>query len=168
MNGRPILGGHPRDLDDPTSRSALSPALRLAKLEESELEGSPIGDRPTAERPSISERLGRDLDSIAHGYKPPVSHLPKSDEGEPEPLDDDAEVACDEANATLKTAADDVYRNRIDEIALLVQSITYGEMIEVAEAMWKAQPTDTAITQENLPKLLHQWAKSRRSSRNRP
>ena len=168
MNGRPVLGGHPRDLDDPTSRNALSPALRLAKLdEESELEQSPVGDRPTDERPSISERLGRDLDSIAHGYKPPVSHLPKSDESEPEPLDD-AEVPGDEANATLKTAADDVYRNRIDEIALLVQSITYGEMIEVAEAMWKAQPADTAITQENLPKLLHQWAKSRRSSRNRP
>jgi hypothetical protein len=51
-------------------------------------------------------------------------------------------------------------RKPIDEIASLVQGLTYGEMIELAQAMWKAQPEGSAVTQENLPALLHCWSKS--------
>jgi hypothetical protein len=34
-------------------------------------------------------------------------------------------------------------------------------MIELADAMWKSQPEGSAITQDNLPALLHRWCKSR-------
>jgi hypothetical protein len=58
----------------------------------------------------------------------------------------------------------DLNRNRLDQIADLVVFLTYGDMIELADAIWKAQPEGTAITQENLPALLHRWSKSRMSS----
>jgi hypothetical protein len=57
----------------------------------------------------------------------------------------------------------DLNRNRLDQIADLVVFLTYGEMIELADAIWKAQPEGMAITQENLPALLHRWSKSRMS-----
>jgi hypothetical protein len=44
---------------------------------------------------------------------------------------------------------------------MLVQALTYGEMIELAEGMWKVQPDGSTVTQENLPALLHRWSKSR-------
>jgi hypothetical protein len=53
-----------------------------------------------------------------------------------------------------------VPRRTIDEIASLVQVLTYGEMIELAEVLWRVQPEGSAITQENLPVLLHCWSKS--------
>lgn len=52
-------------------------------------------------------------------------------------------------------------RNRLDEIAALVLALTYGEMIELADAIWQAQAEGLAITQENLPALLHRWSKGR-------
>jgi hypothetical protein len=51
-------------------------------------------------------------------------------------------------------------RRPLDEIASLVQGLTYGEMMELAEVLWKVQPEGSAITQENLPELLHRWSKS--------
>jgi hypothetical protein len=58
----------------------------------------------------------------------------------------------------------DLNRNRLDQIADLVVFLTYGEMIELADAIWKTQPEGTAITQENLPALLHRWSTNRTSS----
>jgi hypothetical protein len=55
-------------------------------------------------------------------------------------------------------------RNCLDEIALLLLALTYGEMIELADAIWSA-PEGTAITKENLPALLHRWSKSRSAGR---
>jgi hypothetical protein len=49
----------------------------------------------------------------------------------------------------------------LDEIATLVQGLTYGEMIERSEAMWKCRAEGSGVTQENLPELLHRWSKSR-------
>jgi len=34
-------------------------------------------------------------------------------------------------------------------------------MIELSEAVWRAQPEGSAITLENFPALLHRWSKSR-------
>ena len=47
----------------------------------------------------------------------------------------------------------------LDEIATLVQSLTYGEMIELAEAMWESRSKGD-VTQGNLPALLHRWSTS--------
>ncbi len=64
-------------------------------------------------------------------------------------------------NINLRKLQEQLDRKPLDEIAMLVQALTYGEMIELAEAMWKVQPEGTAVTQENLPALLHRWSKSR-------
>lgn len=47
---------------------------------------------------------------------------------------------------------------KLEEIATLVRSLTYGEMVEYATAVWKLQPADTAITVDNLPALFHRWS----------
>jgi len=64
-------------------------------------------------------------------------------------------------NINLRKLQEQLDRNPLDEIAMLVQALTYGEMIELAEAMWKVQPEGSAVTEENLPALLHRWSKSR-------
>jgi len=48
----------------------------------------------------------------------------------------------------------------LDEIATLIQGLTYGEMIELSEAMWKNRRNGSALTLENLPELLHRWSTS--------
>lgn len=47
---------------------------------------------------------------------------------------------------------------RIDQIKDLMRALTYGEMIELVEAIWKDNPT--GIAKGNFPDILHQWAKS--------
>jgi hypothetical protein len=49
----------------------------------------------------------------------------------------------------------------LDEIATLIQSLTYGEMIELSEAMWTNRPNRLAVTLETLPELFHRWSKPR-------
>ena len=64
-------------------------------------------------------------------------------------------------NINLRKLQEQLDRNPLDEIAMLVQALTYGEMIELAEAMWRMQPEGSTVTEENLPALLHRWSKSR-------
>jgi hypothetical protein len=59
-----------------------------------------------------------------------------------------------ETAVNLRKLEERLTRKPIDEIATLVQGLTYGEMIELAQAMWKAQPEGSAVTQEYLPVLL--------------
>jgi hypothetical protein len=61
----------------------------------------------------------------------------------------------------LRKLQEHLSRKPLDEIAILVHSLTYGEMIELCEAIWRSQPEGSDITQENLPALLHRWSKSR-------
>jgi hypothetical protein len=47
----------------------------------------------------------------------------------------------------------------LDEIAGLVRELTYGEMIELAAAIWAARPDDAAATNADwLAPTLHRWA----------
>lgn len=64
-------------------------------------------------------------------------------------------------NINLRKLQEQLDRAPLDEIAMLVRALTYGEMIELAEAMWKVQPEGAVVTQENLPALLHRWSTSR-------
>ena len=64
--------------------------------------------------------------------------------------------------------ADEIRPHPLDQIAALVQSLTFGEMIGFAEAVWQFQPSDTAPSQDGFPMLLHRWATSACSSRKRP
>ena len=52
-------------------------------------------------------------------------------------------------------------RDPLDEIATLIQGLTYGAMIELSDAMWNVQSPGAAVTRENLPALLYRWSKSR-------
>jgi hypothetical protein len=60
----------------------------------------------------------------------------------------------------LRKLQETLARKPLDEIATLVHGLTYGEMIEMAEAIWKTQPEGLVITLDNLPALLHRWSKS--------
>jgi hypothetical protein len=49
-------------------------------------------------------------------------------------------------------------RDRLDEIATLMRTLTYGEMMELAHAIWKIRPEGAEIDQYNLPMMLHLWS----------
>jgi hypothetical protein len=66
-----------------------------------------------------------------------------------------------EATRNLQRLEEQPVQKPLDEIATLVQSLTYGEMMELSEAIWKGQPEGLAVTLENLPALVHRWSKSR-------
>ena len=51
-------------------------------------------------------------------------------------------------------------RNPLDEIATMVRTLTYGEMMELAEAIWKIRPEGKGVSQDTLPMLLHRWSTS--------
>jgi hypothetical protein len=66
-----------------------------------------------------------------------------------------------EKNVNLQKLAEQLERRPIDEIAMLVRALTYGEMIELAEALWNAQLQGSDISKESLPGVLHRWSTSR-------
>ena len=66
-----------------------------------------------------------------------------------------------EATLNLRKVEERLTRNPLDEMATLVQGLTYGAMIELSDAMWRVQSEGSAVTRENLPALLHRWSKSR-------
>jgi hypothetical protein len=51
-------------------------------------------------------------------------------------------------------------RNPLDEIATMVRALTYGEMMEFAQAIWKIRPEGEGVSQDTLPMLLHRWSTS--------
>jgi hypothetical protein len=68
---------------------------------------------------------------------------------------------------SLRKFQDQTDRNHLDGIAHLVLALTYGEMIDLATGIWQAQPEGAAITQDNLPALLHRWSKSHAAAINK-
>jgi hypothetical protein len=52
-------------------------------------------------------------------------------------------------------------RETVDEIAELLRTLTYGEMIELADGLWDARSLGD-ISRDALPALLHRWALSRK------
>jgi hypothetical protein len=46
----------------------------------------------------------------------------------------------------------------LDEIAGVIRSLSYGEMIDLAAELWKAAG-GAEITAETFPAILHQWSK---------
>ena len=125
---------------------------------------------------SFSERHPRDLDlppglrDLPRILRAPVLHGGKS--GNPTGFANESAVTTtavlEPAAADRGQFADQIRADPLDQIAALVQSLTYGEMITFAEAIWQHQPADTAPSQDGLPMLLYRWANSARSSCNRP
>ena len=83
---------------------------------------------------------------------------PRDVVAEPPPLPNKKE---DTMVSPISKFQEQLERNCLDEIAPLLLALTYGEMIELADAIWSAQPEGSAITKDNLPTLLHRWSKSR-------
>ena len=87
---------------------------------------------------------------------------PRDVVAEPPPLPNEKE---DTMVSPISKFQEQLERNCLDEIAPLLLALTYGEMIELADAIWSAQPEGSAITKDNLPTLLHRWSKSRSTAR---
>ncbi len=106
--------------------------------------------------------LPRDLNarSISADFRPGAAHRARG--GELEGRDRPAMNEDIQNHRTAEMSAEAALsRPLLDEIATLVQGLTYGEMIELSEAMWKFRAEGSGVTQENLPELLHRWSKSR-------
>ncbi len=50
--------------------------------------------------------------------------------------------------------------DRLNEIATLMRTLTYGEMMELAHAIWKIRPEGAEVDQYSLPMMLHLWSTS--------
>ena len=50
-------------------------------------------------------------------------------------------------------------RERLNDIAVLMRALTYGEMMEFSQAMWKISD-GFEINEITLPAVLHRWAVS--------
>jgi hypothetical protein len=50
--------------------------------------------------------------------------------------------------------------SRLDEIAEALRNLTHGQMLQLAESMWKVNSQGSGITQSDLPKVLYRWSKS--------
>lgn len=53
----------------------------------------------------------------------------------------------------------------LDDIALQVRMLTYGEMIELASAIWNCRG-EKELTAETLPGVLHAWSRERAHENN--
>jgi hypothetical protein len=70
---------------------------------------------------------------------------------------DEPASLLDGAGINLHKLEDELNRNRLNEIATLVRALTYGEMMELAHAIWKIRPEGT-VDQQSLPMMLHLWS----------
>jgi hypothetical protein len=66
------------------------------------------------------------------------------------------------ASFNLRPHHNGLGHSRLDEIAKAIRTLTYGEMLELAESMWKVNSHGSEITEYNLPGVLHRWSTSRR------
>ena len=72
-----------------------------------------------------------------------------------------AEAASEIAtHVNLRKLESELSRNPLNEIAAMMRSLTYGEMMELAQAIWKIRPEGEGVNQDSLPMLLHRWSMS--------
>jgi hypothetical protein len=82
------------------------------------------------------------------------------------PLPNAEEMASEEPAppvVDLRRLEEELGRKRLDEIADVVRTLTYGEMMELAESMWSVRPGDAGLTEHNLPAVLYRWSTTRQS-----
>jgi hypothetical protein len=112
------------------------------------------GDLPESYKPRAL-RLGATAAPPASGPLPAaLAPLPSAEElasQEPGPVVD------------LHRLEAELGRRRLDEIAGVVRTLTYGEMMELAESMWNVRAGDAELTEHNLPAVLYRWSTTRQS-----
>jgi hypothetical protein len=95
---------------------------------------------------------------------PQVVQVPKPEQFRSEAFRKDAfdrERGIEERNVNLQRLAEVLDRRPIDEIAALVRALTYGDMIELAEEIWRVQPQSLEMSKDALPRILYRWSTSR-------
>jgi hypothetical protein len=65
------------------------------------------------------------------------------------------------STVNLHGCNDEPSESRLDQIAQALGTLTYGEMLELAESMWKVNSQGSAITESDLPSVLYRWSTSR-------
>jgi hypothetical protein len=108
----------------------------------------------------------RDVRSILNEYRPKKWRGDHAD-SERSPHDNVAN-SIDEAPTRYPGEGDNIDRghnnepghSRVDEIAGALRTLTYGQMLELAESMWKVNSQGSGITQSDLPNVLYRWSKS--------
>jgi hypothetical protein len=66
------------------------------------------------------------------------------------------------ASVNLRGYHDEPSRSRLDEIAKVIRTLTYGEMLELAASMWRVNSHGSDISESDLPGVLHRWSASPR------
>jgi hypothetical protein len=66
------------------------------------------------------------------------------------------------ASVNLRGYHDEPSCSRLDEIAKAIRTLTYGEMLELAESVWKVNSHGSDISESELPGVLHRWSASQR------
>jgi hypothetical protein len=112
----------------------------------------------------------RELDTrpIPSDYRPRKMRFLDTDDGEngsysgDDPRNQDYSETSMEISGqvSLHKLEDELSRNRLNEIATLMRTLTYGEMMELAHAIWKIRPEGEEVDQYSLPMMLHLWSTS--------
>jgi hypothetical protein len=112
--------------------------------------------------------MPRELDTrlISDDYRPRRARASSDADGENYQTDELYEQSYAEASAEISSQVNlrklehQLSRNPLDEIATMVRALTYGEMMELAQAIWKIRPEGKGVDQNSLPMLLHRWSTS--------
>ena len=114
--------------------------------------------------------MPRELDSrlISDDYRPRRARVGASSDADGANYQADelheqsyAEVSAEiSSQVNLRKLEHELSRNPLDEIATMVRALTYGEMMELAQAIWKIRPEGEGVDQNSLPMLLHRWSTS--------
>jgi hypothetical protein len=72
--------------------------------------------------------------------------------------DIDLESMRDDIRTIVAVITARVQETKIEQIKTIGRSLTYGEMVELADAVWAAIPHERELTREMLPAVLHMFA----------
>ena|SRR5215471_7978725 len=104
---------------------------------------------------NLQTKPSREIGEPLKDYRPPQHRLIET-ESEVMPTDqgrfDDPEISSEIRPARATPA------NRLSDIADLIGALTYGEMIDLAAAIWNARPEGKELNSETLAPTLHAWS----------
>jgi hypothetical protein len=118
--------------------------------------------------------MARDMASILNEYRPKKWREKHTEtDRAPHRTYDDITNSIDEGPTGYPIEGDKIDRghnnkpglSRLDEIAEALRTLTYGQMLELAESMWRVNPQGSGVTESDLPNILYRWSKSRSASR---
>ena len=104
----------------------------------------------------------RDLDATLDDYRPKKWRGNQNGSGSPQSRTyKNNTTSLYEEPIGCPVEENNIGRCRLDEIAEALRTLTYGQMLELAESMWKVNSQGSGITESALPNVLYRWSKSR-------